>query len=95
MPTSVIGRSSEMIQHRKASGFTLLEILVVLVIIGVLLGFASLSVSTAGDTKRLEESAQRIVLTAGLAAQRAVLTARPVGVVFHETGFSLSEFNRG
>ena len=81
--------------RRTEFGFTLLEILVVLVIIGVLLSFASLSLSNTSNTQRLELAAKRLVLAAELASQQAVLSARPIGMVLHESGYTLTEFKQG
>ena len=83
-----------MTPSKQVRGFTLLEILVVLVIISVLIGMASLSVNGASDTKRLEQAAQRVLLAADLAAQQAVLAARPIGMVFRENGFELNEYRQ-
>lgn len=62
-------------------GFSLIELLVVLFIIGLLFGTVSLSVNFGSDPEdELQEEAQRLWEFAKLAEERAVLTGEPVGL---------------
>ncbi len=60
-----------------AAGFTLLELLVVLVIIGMTLGMVSLAIMP-DSRKTLETDAQRIALLLQLARDEAIVRNRPV-----------------
>jgi general secretion pathway protein H len=62
-------------------GFTLLELLVVVFIIGVVAGMAVISTGNSGVDRLLEQEARRARVLFGLAAQEAVLQGRPLGVM--------------
>lgn len=61
----------------KASGFTLLELLVVLVVMGILLGMVSVN-AIPNTKKALLDDAQRIALLLQLAREEAIVRNRPV-----------------
>jgi general secretion pathway protein H len=58
-------------------GFTLLELLVVLVIVGIMLGFVTLNALPSGR-QALQNEAQRIALLMQLARDEAIVRNRPV-----------------
>lgn len=67
----------------RSGGFTLIEVLAVLVIIGVIVGFATLSL---GNRNRdvLDQEARRLAALMPLALQEAMLSARELGFVLDE-----------
>ncbi|MES9901050.1 MAG: type II secretion system minor pseudopilin GspH [Sedimenticola sp.] len=69
---------------RCESGFTLIEIMVVVVIIGVMLSLASLSLSGDRREDLLREEARRLHALIGLARDDAIVN-------LHSVGFSVSE----
>lgn len=81
MPTSGTGISSRRIRSR-AAGFSLLELLVVLVIIAVFFGAVVLSMSLAGDARDVEREAQRLGSLIGLVQEEAVMQSRDYGLLF-------------
>jgi len=63
-------------------GFTLLEILVVMVIMGIILSFATLSIDNSGELRLMQQEARRLESILTLANQEAVLQAKEIGVSF-------------
>ena len=68
-------------------GFTLLELMVVLVIIGVILSFVRLS--SGGDTRaeQMQREAQRLIALIELASEEAVLRSEQMAIRFGETEY--------
>lgn len=78
-----------------ARGFTLLEVLVVLVLIGIMTSFALLSVGRSLP-ERLAEEAQRLAALTELQQQEAILNAEAHGIHFSSTGYTfLRQNSRG
>lgn len=69
------------------TGFTLIEVLVVLVIIGVVVTFASLSVDPTGPGDRLHSASQRLVAQARDAADEAILSGHTIGLQLAGHGY--------
>lgn len=82
MPTSATGiRTAE-------AGFTLLEIMVVLVLIGIIAGFALLRLPGTGGEARLDQELRRLSHFIALQRDAAVLLGEPRGIRFSETAYS-------
>jgi general secretion pathway protein H len=64
----------------RSKGFTLVEILVVIVIMAVVISIAVLSVSTTGRDSQLDEESRRIEGLVGLLHERALLEGRDFGL---------------
>ena len=78
---------------RYARGFTLVEVLVVMVIIGVLAGAVSLSGAARGDGYVLREEAERFAAVLGLLADEAVQDNREYGVHIGTRGYEVRVYD--
>ena len=90
MPTSVPGISSEssqLIRGRLVRGFSLLEILVVVAIIGVFVGVAILSTDLVGAERELEQEATRLGTLVGFASDEALLQTQDFGILICEDSY--------
>jgi type II secretion system protein H len=78
-----------------ATGFTLLEVMVVVVLIGVLASYVRLAIGDGGRTARLRDTARLLQQLTALAAQEAVLMSRPIALVVTGNQYQLQELRDG
>lgn len=78
-----------------AAGFTLLEILVVVVIIGVVATFAVLSIGSRTLDDRLDVEARRLQELIALAAEEAVLQGTEIGFLQTAEGYAFMVLKDG
>lgn len=71
---------------RNSRGFTLMELLVVLLIIGLIVGFASITFSD-NRAAELEREAKRLGAVLTLVGEEAVVKSREIGVRFDADGY--------
>ncbi|MFP4243574.1 MAG: type II secretion system minor pseudopilin GspH [Ectothiorhodospira sp.] len=73
---------------RPCRGFTLLELMVVLVIVATLAGFAVLAVGDGGRGRMIEEEVRRLEALITLARDEAILLGREIAVGFDRGGYT-------
>lgn len=74
-------------------GFTLLEILVVLVIIGVMIAMATLSFGVLGQDREVEEETRRIWAVINQAREEAELQAIDLAIFVGQTDYEFMRFD--
>jgi general secretion pathway protein H len=73
-------------RQQRQRGFTLLELLVVLIIIGIVVSMATLSVG-GNEARTLRDEAQRLSALIDLAIQESVLNGREMALELDEEGY--------
>lgn len=73
--------------------FTLLELMVVIVIIGIVLTFTTLSIGDGGKQQALRHEAERFTALLQLACDEAVLQGRDLGVSLSATQYQFWQLN--
>lgn len=73
-------------------GFTLIEILIVIVIIGITVGFALIAFGDFGSSRRILFSADQLVNTLRLAQQQAILTTSTLGLRIDNNSYQILRF---
>jgi len=73
--------------RRRSAGFTLLELMVVLVLIGIIFSFAALSLRGTDISDLMEQETRRLAMLLELAGDEAVLRGEELAVNFTDDGY--------
>lgn len=73
-------------------GFTLIEILLVVVIIGIMAGLASLAIGS-NKPRQLQQEAMRLQQRLLMAQDEAAFTQSNLGLIFTETGYQILQYD--
>lgn len=73
-------------------GFTLIEILVVIAILGIIVTFVVLNVDLRSRAKVVEQTANELLLLMQAAQQQAILQQQPMGISIQSDGYSFWQY---
>jgi general secretion pathway protein H len=90
MPTSGTGTFSG---ARADAGFSLLELLVVVAIIGLLVQAVTLSIGALGNDREIEQETERLRGLLDLLHEEALMQSRDYGLMFTQTGYRIYVFD--
>jgi len=77
----------------RGGGFTLIEVLVVVMIIGIISAIVVLGLGNLGDDRDLRNEARRMVSLIELASDEATMQGRDFGLELMQTGYRFVEFD--
>ncbi|MDX1755555.1 MAG: type II secretion system minor pseudopilin GspH [Marinobacter sp.] len=82
-----------MIRCSLSRGFTLIEILVVLVVVGLLAALAVTNMGGASQQRELESRVRELYLLMQTASEQAILNNQELGLVFTDDGYQFVVFD--
>jgi general secretion pathway protein H len=74
-------------------GFTLIEIMVVMVIIGIMVGMITLVATGNRDKRELENEARKLIAVLQMASDEAIMQNVEIGLQIDEEGYSFRGFD--
>ena len=80
--------------RRPAIGFTLIELMIVITIIGVMAGIISLSVTTGDPAKEAQKEAKRFIAVMSMALDESAFNQQDLGVHLEDDGYEFLKWAR-
>ncbi|MGF2685679.1 type II secretion system minor pseudopilin GspH [Marinobacter sp. DUT-3] len=82
-----------MMKRASASGFTLIEILVVLIVVGLLAALAVLNLGGGSQQREMENHVREMFLLMQTASEQAVLNNKELGLLLEEGSYRFATLN--
>jgi general secretion pathway protein H len=79
--------------HGRSHGFSLIELLVVVVIVGIVMSIAILSISLVGGDRAVRDEAQRVISLVEIAQDESLLQGREFGLEIMEGSYRFLELD--
>ena len=79
--------------RKRARAFTLIELLVVIVLLGILVSVAVLSVGGSSTSRELRDEARRLAALIGVLSDEAVLDSREYGLLVNSEGYRVLRYD--
>lgn len=76
----------------ESSGFTLIEILVVMVIVSIIMGIVVVQLPSSTTALELKQESERLVALLTMASDEAIIRGRELGFEIENDGYSFYEF---
>lgn len=76
----------------KTNGFTLLELLVVIVLLGIMTSFSVLSMGTSSVEREMEAEAKRLHALIKLVQEEAIIQAKEISMEINKKNYSFLEY---
>lgn len=86
-----MGSAVRSARYKKRGGFTLIEVLVVVLIMAIISAMLLMSFGILGDDRALQQQARRISSLIGLATDEAIMQGRDFGLEFMRHGYRFVE----
>ncbi len=81
--------------RQSEQGFTLLELIVVLVIMGIIISFAVLSIGSGSLERRVEQEGRRLIALIDLAGENSMLYGEELGIYLGESYYQFESYVDG
>ena len=81
------------IYKRATKGFTLLEVMMVVLIIGIITSLAVYSLAKVGPSRHAKSEAQALMAALDYAQQQAILMHQPYGLVLKSQGYQFFKYS--
>jgi len=79
--------------RKRARAFTLIELLVVIVLLGIPVSVAVLSVGSSSTSRELRDEARRLAALIGVLSDEAVLDSREYGLLVNSEGYRVLRYD--